>query len=118
MQSVLAFRGRFSSLAGVVHSTPRASLRVQHNLEHHPRILSQRPGLLRKAASTMSSLVNGIAVPPSAHETYGNFDLVKRVKLDFTDVTVSKWRSRVSGLTIVHLDYEGYNIPTGNSVDR
>ncbi|KAI0036602.1 Metalloenzyme, LuxS/M16 peptidase-like protein [Vararia minispora EC-137] len=37
---------------------------------------------------------------------YGNFDLVKRVKLDFTPVTVSKWKSRVTGLTVVHLDYE------------
>ncbi|KAH6917298.1 cytoplasmic protein [Coprinopsis sp. MPI-PUGE-AT-0042] len=39
-------------------------------------------------------------------ENFGNFDLVKQVKLDFTDVTVSKWRSRVTGLTVIHLDYE------------
>ncbi|KAH0590626.1 hypothetical protein H2248_000757 [Termitomyces sp. 'cryptogamus'] len=39
-------------------------------------------------------------------ESFGNFDLVKRVKLDFTDVTVSKWRSRTTGLSVVHLDYE------------
>lgn len=38
---------------------------------------------------------------------FGNFDLVKRVKLDYTDVVVSKWQSRVTGLTVVHLDYEG-----------
>lgn len=38
---------------------------------------------------------------------FGNFDLVKRVKLDFSDITVSKWRSRITGLTVVHLDYEG-----------
>lgn len=45
--------------------------------------------------------------PPSgSRETYGNFDLIKRVKLDFTDVTVSSWRSRVTGLSVVHLDYE------------
>ncbi|KAF8078531.1 Metalloenzyme, LuxS/M16 peptidase-like protein [Lyophyllum atratum] len=41
-----------------------------------------------------------------APETYGNFDLIKRVKLDFTDVVVSKWRSRTTGLNVVHLDYE------------
>ncbi|KAG5654102.1 hypothetical protein H0H81_007516 [Sphagnurus paluster] len=41
-----------------------------------------------------------------ASESYGNFDLIKRVKLDFTDVVVSKWRSRISGLSVVHLDYE------------
>ncbi|KAJ7487689.1 Metalloenzyme, LuxS/M16 peptidase-like protein [Mycena galericulata] len=41
-----------------------------------------------------------------ATEKFGNFDLVKRIKLDFTDVQVSKWRSRVTGLSVVHLDYE------------
>lgn len=40
-------------------------------------------------------------------QKYENFDLVKRVKLDYTDVTVSKWRSRVTGLNVVHLEYEG-----------
>lgn len=46
-------------------------------------------------------------MPVTIPETFGNFDLVKRLKLDFTDVTVSKWRSRVTGLSVVHLDYEG-----------
>ena len=40
-------------------------------------------------------------------ESFGNFDLVKRLKLDFTDVLVSKWRSRCTGLTVIHLDYDG-----------
>ncbi|KAJ6519911.1 Metalloenzyme, LuxS/M16 peptidase-like protein [Mycena sanguinolenta] len=39
-------------------------------------------------------------------EKFGNFDLVKSFKLGFTDVHVSKWRSRVTGLSVVHLDYE------------
>ncbi|KAL0580364.1 hypothetical protein V5O48_001609 [Marasmius crinis-equi] len=39
-------------------------------------------------------------------ESFANFDLVKRVKLDFTDVTISKWKSRVTGLSVIHLDYE------------
>ncbi|KAI5124638.1 hypothetical protein M0805_004247 [Coniferiporia weirii] len=39
-------------------------------------------------------------------QSFGNFDLVRRIKLDFTDVVVTKWRSRVTGLSIVHLDYE------------
>ncbi|THV04852.1 hypothetical protein K435DRAFT_774162 [Dendrothele bispora CBS 962.96] len=42
----------------------------------------------------------------SSKESFANFDLVNRVKLDFTDVTVSKWKSRVTGLSVVHLDYE------------
>ncbi|KXN89943.1 hypothetical protein AN958_04947 [Leucoagaricus sp. SymC.cos] len=41
-----------------------------------------------------------------ATESHGNFDLVKRIKLDYTDVVVSKWRSRRTGLTVVHMDYE------------
>ena len=49
----------------------------------------------------MSPIANGKT------ETFGNFDLVKRVQLDYTDVAVSKWRSRVTGLSIVHLDFEG-----------
>jgi len=40
-------------------------------------------------------------------ETFGNFDLVKRVELDYTDVVISKWQSRVTGLSVVHLDFEG-----------
>ena len=44
------------------------------------------------------------AVPP---EAYGNFDLVTKTKLDYTNLEVSKWRSRETGLSVVHLDYEG-----------
>ena len=51
-------------------------------------------------------------------EAFGNFDLVKRVKLDFTDVVVSKWRSNVTGLTVIHLDYEGACDQIQSSVDK
>ena len=44
-------------------------------------------------------------------ESFGNYDLVKKIKLDFTDVVISKWRSRVTGLTVVHLDYDGIVVP-------
>ena len=44
---------------------------------------------------------------PSSSETFGNFDLINRVKIGFSEVTVSSWRSRVTGLSVVHLDYEG-----------
>lgn len=43
---------------------------------------------------------------PSSSETFGDFDLINRVKIDFSEVTVSSWRSRVTGLNVVHLDYE------------
>ncbi|KAG1833897.1 Metalloenzyme, LuxS/M16 peptidase-like protein [Suillus variegatus] len=50
--------------------------------------------------------LNGSAAPHDNFDAYGNFDLIKRVKLDYTDVVVSRWQSRVTGLTVVHLDYE------------
>ena len=40
-------------------------------------------------------------------ETRGNFDLLNRVKVKYGDVVISKWRSRVSGLSLVHIDYPG-----------
>ena len=41
---------------------------------------------------------------------FGNFDLVTKVKLDYADIQVSKWRSRITGLNVVHLDYNGTTI--------
>ena len=45
--------------------------------------------------------------PSKTSETHGNFDLVTKTQLDYTDVLITKWRSRVTGLRVVHLDYEG-----------
>jgi hypothetical protein len=42
-------------------------------------------------------------------QSVGNFDLVKQVDVSYTPVRVSKWRSRVTGLSVVHIDYEGDN---------
>ena len=66
-----------------------------------------------RSASSVPHLQQSSSSPPppvpmaNSNESFANFDLVKRIKLDFTDVTVSKWRSRVTGLSVVHLDYEG-----------
>ena len=49
----------------------------------------------------MSPVANGVG------EKYGNFDLVTRAKLDYADILVSKWKSRATGLSVVHLDYNG-----------
>lgn len=52
----------------------------------------------------------GAVHPPSSSaspEKFENFDLIERVKLGISDITVSSWRSRVTGLRVVHLDYEG-----------
>ncbi|KAJ8494623.1 hypothetical protein ONZ51_g2236 [Trametes cubensis] len=51
----------------------------------------------------MPALANGLSKPLDSH---GNFDLVKKFKLDFADIHVSKWKSRSSGLSVVHLDYD------------
>lgn len=48
---------------------------------------------------------------PELGSTFGPFDLKHRVKLDYTDVVVSKWQSRESGLTVVHIDYDGMYHP-------
>ncbi|RDB28821.1 hypothetical protein Hypma_015435 [Hypsizygus marmoreus] len=76
----------------------RATLRV-----------SNRDFLIRRSGHRFSTVSQSLPEPPvmaEIPEKYGNFDLVKRVKLDFTDVVVSKWRSRITGLSVVHLDYE------------
>ena len=56
---------------------------------------ARRPNLVENARFAMSDA------------SYGNFDLVKRVPVDKTHIVVSKWRSRVTGLSVVHIDYEG-----------
>ncbi|KAF5374955.1 hypothetical protein D9758_000192 [Tetrapyrgos nigripes] len=55
---------------------------------------------------SFASTITTNPVMSSPRESFANFDLIKRVKLDFTDVTISKWKSRVTGLSVVHLDYE------------
>ncbi|KAI0778573.1 Metalloenzyme, LuxS/M16 peptidase-like protein [Trametes elegans] len=54
----------------------------------------------------MSPLANGSTLNAKPLESHGNFDLVKKFKLDFADIHVSKWKSRSSGLSVVHLDYD------------
>jgi hypothetical protein len=56
------------------------------------------------------------AVHPPSSETFGNFDLINRVKPGFSEITVSSWRSRVTGLNVVHLDYEGERIAAAVSL--
>jgi hypothetical protein len=47
------------------------------------------------------------SVYPEVTSPHGPFDLLERAKLNFSDIVVSKWQSRDSGLTVVHLDYDG-----------
>lgn len=84
-----------------------------------PRTPPPRPQLTTRFTSSpfsrtlhsgMPALANVLSKNAKPSETHGNFDLVKRFKLDFADVHVSKWKSRTSGLSVVHLDYEGVSI--------
>ncbi|KDN42524.1 hypothetical protein K437DRAFT_269392 [Tilletiaria anomala UBC 951] len=44
---------------------------------------------------------------PSAAETQGNFDLIRRVMLDYApNMSVEKWVSRVTGLTVIWANFE------------
>jgi hypothetical protein len=47
------------------------------------------------------------SVHPEVASPHGSFDLLERAKVNFADIVVSKWQSRESGLTVVHLDYDG-----------
>jgi hypothetical protein len=44
---------------------------------------------------------------PNLPSKFGNFDLIRTEKLGLADIFLSKYRSRATGLTVVHLDYEG-----------
>ena len=81
-----------------------------------PRTPPPRPQLTTRFTPFSISRSLHTSMPASAHvvsqnakplETHGNFDLVKRFKLNFADIHVSKWKSRTSGLSVVHLDYDG-----------
>ena len=44
---------------------------------------------------------------PQMDNAFGNFDLLTKFHIQSTHTVVSKWRSRKTGLSIVHLDYDG-----------
>ncbi|OCH95812.1 hypothetical protein OBBRIDRAFT_788022 [Obba rivulosa] len=71
-----------------------------------PAQLLRKPPKQETISAVSVAPMNGVISHDQSHESYGNFDLVKRLDLDFADIVVSKWKSRVSGLSIVHLDYD------------
>ncbi|KAF8622884.1 hypothetical protein AX15_006649 [Amanita polypyramis BW_CC] len=73
----------------------------------HPT-LPNRISRPREAHTTTAEAAHPVCFDSMAStpQKFGNFDLLQRVKLDFADVIVSKWRSRVSGLSVVHLNYD------------
>ena len=67
---------------------------------------SPRLSLPQQSNMSPAGSVHPVSSSPSL-EKFENFDLIERVKLGISDITVSSWRSRVTGLRVVHLDYEG-----------
>lgn len=70
---------------------------IRKHLNNFPFRLASRP---------LSSTTTSFAMSTTP-QVFGNFDLIQNFKLDFAEVVVSKYRSRITGLSIVHLDYEG-----------
>lgn len=46
-------------------------------------------------------------MPPFNNTSFGNFDLLKKHPLGIRDITLYKWKSRVTGLSVLHIDYQG-----------
>jgi hypothetical protein len=66
---------------------------------------------LASLAVTESGRQVSFAHPTMSSDSVGNFDLLKRVQVSGAPIQVSKWRSRVTGLSVVHVDYEGRDRP-------
>jgi len=80
------------------------------------------PSLLTIAASLTVCLVAYLATKMSSPfikeekaptkdtlgvEWVGNFELLGQTSLNDTDATITRWRSKETGLKVVHVDYEG-----------
>ncbi|KAG8683213.1 hypothetical protein FRC09_016223, partial [Ceratobasidium sp. 395] len=46
-----------------------------------------------------------MTISPETFDT-SNFELLQRVKVDYADIELTKWRSKKTGLTVVHVDYD------------
>lgn len=95
-----------SSTAG----TAVASLRVRLL---RPIRLAQLP-LSRARLHTMPS---STIAPQLVPQHLGNFDLIVQEQLEFADLRVAKWRSRETGLKVVHIDVEGTSWRCSGSAD-
>ncbi|CAE6416736.1 unnamed protein product [Rhizoctonia solani] len=119
--NVVAVR-RISSSAGQLFATTRnIDTRPQSASPVHAahsnlgsRFWQLRPlaTVATSTSPTAQQLPHSMTLPTST-ETFDtrNFELLQRVKLDYADVEVTKWRSKVTGLTVVHIDYDGKSTP-------
>ena len=94
---------------------------------HNPELVSDMSGCASQALASLKSHLS-----PSTHtqETYsdtetkkasedlvvasleegatrGNFRLVKRININYTDAVITQWISTKTGLKVVHVDYQG-----------
>ncbi|QRV76246.1 Zinc metalloprotease [Ceratobasidium sp. AG-Ba] len=46
-----------------------------------------------------------MTIPTETFDT-SNFELLQRVKVDYADIELTKWRSKKTGLTVLHVDYD------------
>ncbi|KZT30492.1 hypothetical protein NEOLEDRAFT_1126056 [Neolentinus lepideus HHB14362 ss-1] len=104
LRALIPLRQRFGCLFSSsgrrkAYTPPPPCLRVSPTISQ----LSKRCAHVQPA---MSPGADGAVPSFDISKKFGNFDLVRRFKLDFSDVEVSKWKSRTTGLTVVHLDYE------------
>ncbi|KAF5390191.1 hypothetical protein D9757_002846 [Collybiopsis confluens] len=109
---MLAISSTASLRQGLSKFSPSLSRLVASKYAGAPLINSSFRNFAFRASpafcSTTTTTTTNLSLPfaMSAPQLFGNFDLLQKVKLDYTDVVVSKYRSRVTGLNVIHLDYE------------
>lgn len=96
-------------------SVPQSS----HNAIHKPRSSTAKVALNLVVAVGVCLVAyfsrNMILSSPKLEEPsdtseldrIGNFRLLKRIQLNYTEAVITKWQSQETGLRVVHVDYEG-----------
>ena len=88
---------------------PRAVQRLSPSRQPCPPQFGVSAFPITRTFATYSMTANSLESPssPDLPSKFGNFDLIRTEKLGLADIVLSKYRSRDTGLTVVHLDYEG-----------
>jgi hypothetical protein len=109
---MLSTFGRWPSLRSLSRFKPttRPQYRTVTSFLLGPRIQPPSRSYLAQALSrglaSVATARSPISSPQNMESRTGSFDLLQEVKIDNADIVVSKWRSRKSGLSVVHLDYD------------
>lgn len=93
-------------------------IEVSHSRIKAPRTSNSRTALsliVLLTAGLIAYLFTSMDLPITEHKeglidsqnyTIGNFHLIKRIQLNYTDAVITKWQSQETGLRVVHIDYE------------